>query len=92
MKSAAVRQFVFDTMADWEAVYAVPSTSNLQFQFVPGHCRVITVGARRETVTAIEEVSVQPRVACGLRASMSPKRLWFWKPSRYTSLACLTIE
>ena len=36
MRSDAVHLFVFDTMADWEAAFAVAGIQNPQFQLAPG--------------------------------------------------------
>jgi putative intracellular protease/amidase len=65
MESGAVHLFVFDTMADWEAAFAIASINNPQFQLAPGRYRVTTVGASRETVTTIGGVCVQPEAVLG---------------------------
>jgi putative intracellular protease/amidase len=63
MNNSAVHLFVFDTMADWEAAFAIAGINNPQFQLTPGRYRVATVGASRETVTTIGGVRIQPEVA-----------------------------
>lgn len=45
MNANAVHLFVFDTMADWEAAFAIAGINNPQFQLDPGRYRVTTVGA-----------------------------------------------
>lgn len=60
MSNRAVHLFVFDSMADWEAAFAIAGINNPQFQLTPGRYRVSTVAARRETVTTIGGVRIQP--------------------------------
>jgi putative intracellular protease/amidase len=63
MRGNAVHLFVFDTMADWEAAFAIAAINNPQFQRVPGRYRVVTVGLSREPVTTMGGVRIQPDVA-----------------------------
>jgi len=65
MRNNAVHLFVFDTMADWEAAFAVAAINNPQFQQVPGRFRVVTVGLTREPITTMGGVRVQPDAALG---------------------------
>ena len=60
MRSNAVHLFVFETMADWEAAYAVAAIHNPQFQRLPGRYRVVTVGLTGDPVTTIGGVRIQP--------------------------------
>jgi len=69
MNNSAVHLFVFDTMADWEAAYAIAGINNPQFQLTPGRYHVVTVGTSRETVTTIGGVRIQPEVTL---ADVSP--------------------
>jgi putative intracellular protease/amidase len=62
MDANAVHLLVFDTMADWEAAFAIAGINNPQFQLEPGRYRVTTVGASREPVTTIGGVRIQPEV------------------------------
>jgi hypothetical protein len=62
MNDNAVHLFVFDTMADWEAAFAIAGINNPQFQLEPGRYCVTTVGASREMVTTIGGVRIQPEV------------------------------
>jgi putative intracellular protease/amidase len=55
-----VHLFVFDSMADWEAAFAIAGINNPQFQLTPGRYRVTTVAASRETVTTVGGVRIQP--------------------------------
>jgi len=63
MRGNAIHLFVFDTMADWEAAFAVAAINNPQFQRNPGRYRVVTVGLSREPVTTIGGIRIQPDVA-----------------------------
>ncbi len=63
MRGNAVHLFVFDTMADWEAAFAIAAINNPQFQRVPGRYRVVTVGLSREPVTTMGGVRIQPDIA-----------------------------
>lgn len=63
MRGNPVHLFVFDTMADWEAAFAIAAINNPQFQRVPGRYRVATVGLSREPVTTMGGVRIQPDVA-----------------------------
>ncbi len=58
--SSAVHLFVFDTMADWEAAFAIAGINNPQFQLTPGRYRVTTVGASREPVTTVGGMRILP--------------------------------
>lgn len=60
MSNCTVHLFVFDSMADWEAGFAIAGINNPQFQVTPGRYRVTTVAAGRETVTTIGGVRIQP--------------------------------
>jgi transcriptional regulator GlxA family with amidase domain len=60
MRRNAVHLFVFDTMADWEASFAVAAINNPQFQREPGLYRVVTVGLSREPVTSMGGIRIQP--------------------------------
>jgi putative intracellular protease/amidase len=62
MDTTSVHLFVFDTMADWEAAFAIAGINNPQFQRTPGRYRVTTVGVTRTMVTTIGGVRVQPDV------------------------------
>lgn len=61
--SSAVHLFVFDTMADWEAAFAIAGINNPQFQLTPGRYRVATVGASKESVTTVGGVHILPDLA-----------------------------
>ena len=60
--SSAIHLFVFDTMADWEAAFAIAAINSPQFQRVPDRYRVVTVGLTREPVSTMGGVRVQPDV------------------------------
>jgi putative intracellular protease/amidase len=57
-----VHLFVFDTMADWEAAYAVAAINSSRFQSAPSHYRVVTVAATLGPVTTMGGVRIEPDV------------------------------
>jgi putative intracellular protease/amidase len=63
MTTQAVHLFVFDTMADWEASFAIAGIHSSQLQLVPGRYRVRTVAATRELVTTMGGIRIQPDFA-----------------------------
>lgn len=65
MEKHIVHLFVFDTLADWEAGFAVAGINNPVFQKHPGCYRVQTVGLNTEPVTTIGGVTILPDVALG---------------------------
>jgi putative intracellular protease/amidase len=58
-----VHLFVFDTMADWEAAYAVAAINNPQLQTDPGRYRVVTAAAKLAPITTMGGVRIEPDVA-----------------------------
>lgn len=60
MKTHTVHLFVFDSMADWEAAYAIAAINNPQFQLVPGRFQVTTVGESLDPVTTMGGMRIQP--------------------------------
>jgi putative intracellular protease/amidase len=60
MKQQNVHIFVFDTMSDWEAGYAIAGINNPQFQKNPGSYRVRTVALRNVPVVSIGGICIQP--------------------------------
>jgi putative intracellular protease/amidase len=60
MQTRAIHLFVFDTMADWEAAFAIAGIQNPQFQLAPGRFRVVTVAAQREPITTAGGVRILP--------------------------------
>jgi putative intracellular protease/amidase len=62
MSKRIVHLFVFDTMADWEAAYAVAAINHPRFQTEPGRYCVVTVAATLEPVTTMGGVRIQPDV------------------------------
>jgi len=63
MNSEIVHIFVFDTMADWEAAFAIAAINNPQFQSVPGRYRVVTAATSLAPVTTMGGVRIQPEVS-----------------------------
>lgn len=55
--------FVFDSMADWEASFAVAGINNPRFQKHPGRYRVVTVGTTREPITTMAGVRITPEAS-----------------------------
>jgi putative intracellular protease/amidase len=62
MSGRNVYLFVFDSMADWEAAFAIAGVNNPQFQRDPGRYRVVTVGAGREPVTTMGGTRILPDI------------------------------
>ena len=60
MVQQPVHLFVFDSMADWEAAFAVAGINNPRFQRHPGHYRVVTVGATSAPITTVGGVCILP--------------------------------
>ena len=57
--------YVFDTMADWEASFAIAGINNPRFQKHPGRYRVVTVGATREPITTMGGLRLVPDICLG---------------------------
>ncbi len=60
MQQRDVHLFVYDSLSDWEYGYAVAGINSPEFQKNPGAYRVQTVGVRRELVTSMGGVRIQP--------------------------------
>ncbi len=57
-----VHLFVFDSMADWEAAYAVAAINNPRFQSEPGRYRVVTAAVTLDPIRTMGGVRIQPDV------------------------------
>jgi putative intracellular protease/amidase len=55
-----VHFFVFDSLSDWEASYAIAGINNPQFQKNPGRYRVQTVALQQETITTMGGIRIKP--------------------------------
>jgi putative intracellular protease/amidase len=55
--------FVFDSMADWEASFAIAGINNPRFQQNPGRYRVITAGLTREPIRTMGGVRILPEIS-----------------------------
>jgi putative intracellular protease/amidase len=60
MRQRDVYLFVFDSMSDWEASYAIAGINNPQFQKNPGSYRVRTVAHRKTPVSTTGGICIQP--------------------------------
>ncbi|MFC1489899.1 type 1 glutamine amidotransferase family protein [Candidatus Latescibacterota bacterium] len=60
MNQQDVHLYVFDSMSDWEASYAIAWINNPQFQKNPGIYRIRTVSLKRSNITTIGGVSIKP--------------------------------
>lgn len=60
MEPETVHLFVFSTMADWEAAFAIAGINNPHFQREPGRFRVATVGLTRDPIVTIGGVRILP--------------------------------
>ena len=65
MKMNTVHLFVFDSMADWEAAYAISAINNPKFQLVPGRFRVATVAETLDPIITMGGVRIQPDMTLG---------------------------
>lgn len=63
MQQKIVHLFVLDTMADWEAGYAVAGINQPAFQTRPGRYGVRTVGPTRDPVRTLGGVTISPDLA-----------------------------
>lgn len=55
--------YAFDSMADWEASFAVAGINNSRFQHRPGRYRVVTVGETRRPVTTMGGLRIIPDIS-----------------------------
>ncbi len=60
MNQKEVNIFVFDSLSDWEASYAIAGINNPQFQKHPGSYRVRSVGLTATPVVTIGGLRIQP--------------------------------
>lgn len=60
MKQQDVHIFVFDSMSDWEAGYAIAGINNPQLQKNPGLYRIRSVAPGKASVASIGGIRVQP--------------------------------
>jgi putative intracellular protease/amidase len=63
MAGRNVYLYVFDSMADWEASFAIAGINNPRFQQRPGRYRVVTVGATRQPVTTMGGLRIVPEIS-----------------------------
>jgi len=63
MNTRNVHLFVFDSMADWEAAFAIAGINNPQFQRTPGRYRVVTVGATTRPITTMGGMRILPEIS-----------------------------
>ena len=52
--------YVFDSMADWEASFAISGINNPRFQQDPGRFRMVTAGTSRHPVTTMGGLRITP--------------------------------
>lgn len=60
VKKQNVHVFVFDSLSDWEASYAIASINNPQFQKNPGRYQVRTVASSMSLVESAGGMRIQP--------------------------------
>lgn len=60
MSTQDIHFFVFDSLSDWEAAYAIAGINNPQFQRKPGNFRVRTVATQLKPVTTAGGIRIQP--------------------------------
>lgn len=71
MMGRNVYLYVFDSMADWEASFAIAGINNPRFQQQPGRYRVVTVGATRQPITTMGGLRITPEICL---AEVDPMR------------------
>jgi putative intracellular protease/amidase len=60
MSKQDVHLYVFDSLSDWEASYAIAGINNPQFQKNPGSFRIQTVALGKNTITTVGGVCIKP--------------------------------
>lgn len=60
MEQQDVHLFVFDSLSDWEAGYAIAGINNPQFQLNPGRYRIQTVVLKLAPVVTIGGIRIKP--------------------------------
>lgn len=60
MTTQSIHLFVFDTLSDWEAAFAIAGLNNPAFQAQPGRYQVKTVGTSKEPVKSIGGMTILP--------------------------------
>jgi len=55
--------YVFDSMADWEASFAIAGINNPRFQQRPGRYRVVTAGLTRQPITTMGGLRIVPEIS-----------------------------
>ncbi|MDD4163124.1 MAG: glutamine amidotransferase [Methanothrix sp.] len=63
MRQQDVHLFVFDSLSDWEAGYAIAGINNPQFQRNPGSYRIRSVALRRTPIVSMGGICIQPDLA-----------------------------
>ncbi len=72
MQKRTVYLFVFDTLSDWEAGYAVAGINNPAFQAKPGSFHMKTAGLSKDPVTTMGGITILPDLTLDeLEASQS---------------------
>lgn len=65
MTTQTVHLFVFDTLTDWEASFAIAGINSPAFPTSAGRYRVRTVGISREPIITLGGVTILPDMALG---------------------------
>lgn len=63
MVRSNVYLFVFDTMADWEASFAISAINNPRFQKMPDRYRLVTVGPTHQPITTMGGLRILPDIS-----------------------------
>ncbi len=63
MSTRNVHLFVFDSMSDWQAAFAIAAINNPRFQTSHGRYRVVTVGSTTKPITTMGGIRVLPDVS-----------------------------
>lgn len=62
MRQETVHLYVFDSLSDWEIGYAAAGINNPQLQLRPGRYRLQTVALRKNLITTIGGIRIQPDI------------------------------
>jgi putative intracellular protease/amidase len=75
MNTQDIHLFVFDSLSDWEAAYAIAGINNPQFHREAANFRIRTVAARSNAVTTAGGVRIQPDLTLDALSETKPLML-----------------
>ncbi len=75
MRQQDVHLFVFDSLSDWEAGYAVAGINNPQFQLHPGSYRIRTVALDKGPLLTMGGIRIVPDISLDMLSPMESAML-----------------